>query len=66
MSEAKQLRALKNLSTNSDLLASDPIARAEVLSQISQSQKKIESELKKLFQTNNAQWYFAATNCIYQ
>ena len=59
VSEAKQLRALKNLSTNSDLLASDPIARAEVLSQISQSQKKIESELKKLFQTDNAQWYFA-------
>jgi len=61
VSEAKQLRALKNLSADSDLLASDPIARAEVLSQIGQSQKKIESELKKLFQTNSAQWYFAGS-----
>ena len=57
-SEAKQLRALKNLLTTSEMLATDPIAKAEVLSQIDQSQKKIGSELKKLYQTGNANWYF--------
>jgi len=58
INECKQLTALNNLLDTSDLLASDPIAKAEIISQVDQSEKKIEDELKQLYKPKNSSWFF--------
>ncbi len=58
VNETKQLKALNNLLERSDDLSSDPIARQEVISQIDQSKKKIESELKQIFLPESSEWHW--------
>ena len=58
VNEAKQLKALNNLVADSDELTSDPIARKEVISQIDESKKKIENELKQIFLPQSSKWFW--------
>lgn len=58
INECKQLKALNNLLETSNSLSSDPIAKAEIISQIDHSKKKIEDELKQIYKPMNSIWVF--------
>ena len=58
INECKQLKALNNLLETSVFLSSDPIAKAEIISQIDHSKKKIEDELKQIYKSTNSSWFF--------
>ena len=65
VNESRNLKALNNILATSDDLASDPIAKKEVISQIDQTKKKIQIDLKQIFLPKTSAWYWRGTKLLF-